>query len=271
VADSSYFGSIYGGHIAELKPGLELKAMSPAQRNPRKLYVLAGAMLTIVGVVLFCKLGLWQWHRAAEKRALIELYAHGESTLVHADSVDALTRYQRVELQGRFDSSHQVLLDNMPSPTTGQPGYRVLTPFNTGREWLLVDRGWVPLGRTRVDLPPIGVNEHVRTLRGRVDDLPEPGIRLGEQAVDAKQPWPRVLNFPTYPLLQGMLPSPLAHPIVLLDPEAADGFERVWQISLRVSPERHIAYAVQWFAFAVAAVIIFFVLTLRRGDHSHVD
>lgn len=244
--------------------------MAPAQQTSRKLYVIAGALLTIVGVVVFCKLGLWQWHRAAEKRALIEAYTRGEATLVHADSVDALNRYQRVELQGRFDSSHQVLLDNMPSTTTGQPGYRVLTPFNTGQHWVLIDRGWVPLGHSRDDLPQLAVNEHVRTIRGRVDELPEPGIRLGNQSVDQHQPWPRVLNFPTYSVLQTMLPTPLGHQIVLLDPEAADGFERIWQISLRVSPERHIAYAVQWFAFALASMIIFFVLALRGRGPRHV-
>lgn len=245
--------------------------MAEAERDPRKLYVLAGALLTLIGVLLFCKLGLWQVHRAAEKRALIELYARGDTTPIHTDSIDALTRYQRVELQGRFDSSHQVLLDNMPSAITGQPGYRVLTPFSTGKEWILVDRGWVPLGRNRGDLPQIAVNEHVRTVQGRLDELPEPGIRLGDQAVDAKQPWPRVLNFPTYSVLQSMLPGPLAQRIVLLDPDSADGFERIWQVSLRVSPERHIAYAVQWFAFALAAVIIFFVLSLRRRDPRHDD
>jgi surfeit locus 1 family protein len=245
--------------------------MSSAQRAPRKLYLLTGALLTIVGVVIFCRLGFWQLHRAAEKRALIELYARGESTLVHADSIDSLRRYQRVELQGRFDSSHQILLDNMPSATTGQPGFRVLTPLNTGKEWVLVDRGWVPLGPSRADLPAIAVNEHVRIVRGRVDDLPVPGIRLGDHTVDPKQPWPRLLNFPTYPMLKTMLPSPLAPQIVLLDPEASDGFERIWQISLRVSPERHIAYAVQWFAFALVAVIIFVALSLRRRGVAHVD
>ena len=271
VAGSSYFGSIYGGHIRELKALAELKEMPPAQRAPRKFYVLAGALLTLIGVLIFCRLGVWQLHRAAEKRALIDLYARGETALIHANSVDALTRYQRVELQGRFDSSHQVLLDNMPSATTGQPGYRVLTPLNTGKEWILIDRGWVPLGGSRSELPQIAVNEHVRTVRGRLDDLPVPGIRLGDQRVDAKQPWPRILNFPTYSMLESMLPGPLAQRIVLLDPESADGFERIWQVSLRVSPERHIAYAVQWFAFALAAVIIFIVLSLRRRDPSHVD
>jgi surfeit locus 1 family protein len=214
---------------------------------------------------------MWQWLRADVKRALLLAFARGEATLVATDTVDALPRYQRAELHGSFDSSHQVLLDNMPSATTGQPGYRVLTPFNTGREWVLVDRGWIPLGRTRNDWPSLAVDESARTVRGRVDDLPQPGIRLGQQAVDPNASWPRVLNFPTYGTLRTMLPAPLAQRILLLDPQAADGFERVWQISLRVSPERHIAYAVQWFAFAAAAIVIYLVLVLKKRTPPHVQ
>ncbi|HEU4601525.1 MAG TPA: SURF1 family protein [Steroidobacteraceae bacterium] len=241
------------------------------QSTSRKHYIIAGALLTIAGVAAFTKLGLWQWHRADEKRELLQAYARGDSTLAVTDTVDTLPRYQRAELHGSFDADHQILLDNMPSAATGQPGYRVLTPFNTGREWVLVDRGWVPLGRTRNDWPSLAVDESARIVRGRVDDLPEPGIRLGEQSVDPKQPWPRVLNFPTYPMLRAMLPSPLAPRIVLLDADSADGFERVWQMTLRVSPERHIAYAVQWFAFAAAAIVIYLVLVLKKRTHHHVQ
>lgn len=223
----------------------------------------------MAGAVMFVKLGLWQWHRADEKRELLQAYARGETTLVVTDTVDALPRYQRAELHGSFDSRQQVLLDNMPSASTGQPGYRVLTPFNTGREWVLVDRGWVPFGRTRNDLPSLDVSESMRTVRGRLDNLPEPGIRLGEQSVDSQASWPRVLNFPTYQTLQSMLPGPLAQRILLLDPQADDGFERIWQLSLRVSPERHIAYAVQWFAFALAAFVIYLVLVLRKRTPPH--
>jgi surfeit locus 1 family protein len=51
----------------------------------------------------------------------------------------------------------------------------------------------------------------------------------------------------------------------LLDPRAADGYERKWQPALRISPARHLAYAVQWFAFGVVAVVVLVVTSLRRG------
>jgi surfeit locus 1 family protein len=52
--------------------------------------------------------------------------------------------------------------------------------------------------------------------------------------------------------------------IVLLDPAAPNGYERVWRPAMRFGPERHLGYAVQWFALALAALIVFIALSLRR-------
>ena len=68
--------------------------------------------------------------RADEKRSLMALYEAGAASIVELDasSAAALPRYQQVQLRGRYDSQHQILLDNMPSQH-GQPGYRVVTPL----------------------------------------------------------------------------------------------------------------------------------------------
>ena len=74
-------------------------------------------------------------------------------------TVGELLRYQHVRAEGRYEPERQVLLDNMPSQA-GFPGFRVLTPFRRegSERLLLVDRGWVPLGATRQDLPPVFVS-----------------------------------------------------------------------------------------------------------------
>ena len=50
---------------------------------------------------------------------------------------------------------------------------------------------------------------------------------------------------------------------MLLDPGAPDGFERDWRPALGFGPERHLGYAVQWFAFALVAVVMLIALNLR--------
>ena len=223
-----------------------------------------GAALTVFGVAFFIWLGFWQLGRADQKQALLDQYATAQKTQVEITPQNAasLPRYQRVNVSGRFDPAHQVLLDNMPSHT-GQPGYRVLTPFETAAGRLLVDRGWVPLGSSRSQLPDIPVGSDARTVTGTIDELPQAGFELQAPPVDPSAPWPRVLSFPRQPTLEHQLGQRLIPGLLLLDASQPDGYERTWEAHLGFRPERHIGYAVQWFAFAVAAVILFVITSFR--------
>jgi surfeit locus 1 family protein len=223
-----------------------------------------GAALTVFGVAFFIWLGFWQLSRAEQKQALLDQYATAQQSQVEITSQNAtrLPRYQRAKVSGRFDPAHQVLLDNMPSHT-GQPGYRVLTPFETSAGWLLVDRGWLPLGATRSQLPDIPVGDGERTLTGTIDDLPRAGLQLATPPVDSNAPWPRVLSFPDQVALDQQLGHKLISGVLLLDASQPEGYERIWEAHLGFQPERHIGYAVQWFAFAVAAVILFVITGFR--------
>ena len=51
------------------------------------------------------------------------------------------------------------------------------------------------------------------------------------------------------------LPVPWQLNMLLLDPDAASGFARTWTPAV-MPPARHQAYALQWFAFALAALIM---------------
>ena len=157
----------------------------------------------------------------------------------------------------------------MPSQA-GLPGFRVLTPFRRegSERLLLVDRGWVPLGATRQDLPPVFVSPEFRAVSGRLDTLPAPGVRVGDAGIAGDTSWPRVLNFPQQQDLEQALGAKVESRIVLLDPAAPNGYERVWRPAMQFGPERHLGYAIQWFAFAIVALIIFIALSLRRlpGD-----
>lgn len=223
-----------------------------------------GAALTVFGVAFFLWLGFWQLGRADEKQALLDQYATAQKTQIDITPQNAahLPRYQRAKVSGRFDPAHQILLDNMPSHT-GQPGYRVLTPFQTPAGWLLVDRGWLPIGSTRTQLPDVAVSDDERALTGTIDDVPRAGIELAAPPVDASTPWPRVLSFPQQSALEQQLGHKLISGVLLLDASQPDGYERVWEAHLGFMPERHIGYAVQWFAFAVAAVILFVITSFR--------
>jgi surfeit locus 1 family protein len=216
-------------------------------------------------------LGFWQIARAREKQALIDEYRRGGDTIVDATALEfeSLARYQSVRLRGAFDPQRQILLDNMPS-AEGRPGYRVLTPMRRAAPGplVLVDRGWMPLGRSRDQLPDIGVSSVEREVAGRLGELPRPGWRLGAADAAGSTGWPRVMNFPGATELAAALGETVEGRIVLLHPDAPAGFEREWRPAMRMGPERHLGYAIQWFGLAIAAVIVFAATSLRRESPS---
>jgi surfeit locus 1 family protein len=239
--------------------------VSPHAGNRRFSPSLLGTLLTAGAATLFVSLGSWQLDRAEEKRALMEQAERGGASVVEttAAGASALPRYQKVRIRGRYDSGRQILLDSMFSPQ-GRPGYRVLTPLvDAAGGWILVDRGWIAPGRTRAETPDVAVSEEPRTVIGWLDRVPQPGIRLSD-ATDAGSGWPRVLNFPPHEQLERAFGGQLAEAIVRLDPEQPDGYERPSAPLVGMEPRRHVAYAVQWFAFAALALIIYVVTGLRK-------
>lgn len=239
--------------------------------NRRFAPSLVGTLLAIVGLVLFVNLGLWQLRRADQKEHLESAYERGQQTTVTltADALNTLSRYQHVRARGRYVEERQILLDNMPS-AQGRPGYRVLTPFalESGGLLVLVDRGWIPMGDRRTDLPQLRVPGDAREISGRLDQLPRPGLRLDEQAADTNTRWPKLMNFPEHESIERALGTSVARYILLLDPSEPDGFEREWQALTRFGPERHVGYAIQWFTFAFVALVLYVTLSFRREQQS---
>jgi surfeit locus 1 family protein len=228
-----------------------------------------GLLLTLAALAACLALGAWQVRRAHEKQSLLEAFASGTRSTIElaGTDVERLARYQHVSTRGRYVPDRQILIDNMPS-SLGAPGYRVLTPLERadGRGLVLVDRGWVPLGDSRQRLPDVRVGDEPRVVRGRLDVLPVPGVRIGEAGVAGDRSWPRVLFFPRMADIEHALGTHVAPRIVLLDADLPDGFERAWRPSIGFGPERHFGYALQWFALALTAVVAFVAMSLRRAD-----
>jgi surfeit locus 1 family protein len=216
-------------------------------------------VLTAAAVALFAALGFWQLGRAAEKRALAADFAAGGPAIEWRLLPPDAPRYQRVALRGRYDPQHQFLLDNRSHESVA--GVEVLTPLvlDDGSA-VLVNRGWLPYGATRRDLPPVTVGGEKRDVVGRVDELPRPGIWL--EAPPAAG-WPRLVQYPRMDELAAALGRELAPRQVLLDPGVPDGYVRDWAVPGAPS-NRHLGYAVQWFALAALAGAIWLVLGFRK-------
>lgn len=215
--------------------------------------------LTPVVIAALASLSVWQLGRAAEKRERIALYEQGGERVAVPDgsTLDQLRRFTPVRLEGRYLSERQFLLDNQHRDS--RLGFHVWTPFRLADDdtVVIVDRGWLPRG----EADQVNGPEGVETVRGRLDRLPRPGLRLDTPTPSGE--WPRKVYFPEQGVLAEQLDAPVHDGRVLLDAAEPAGFRRDWQ-PVNLSPERHVGYAFQWAALAVAVLVIFIVVNLKR-------
>jgi len=222
-------------------------------------------------LVLLCTLGIWQLGRAEQKRQFIEQQAQGSSsseiitlsnnTIFNADKL----RYKKTTVTGHYDNVHQFLIDNQFS--AGKVGYLVLTPFILQDESVavLVNRGWLPLNLDRKVLPEVGIKSETININGRINNFPSVGIKLAGAEIPTEN-WPSVLQVVDTELLSKKLSYPLMPFQIELDQDQPNGYKRQWQTATIMSPEQHIAYAIQWFALAITLTILFIWYSYKKND-----
>ena len=218
---------------------------------------------------LFAALGNWQLERAEQSRATLAQFAEGSAAEALTSLPGALAeelRFQRVEVRGRYVAEPQFLLDNMLHQ--GAAGYHVLTALRIPgvAERVLVNRGWVPAGGDRSVVPDVAVDAAERTVAGRLERLPRPGLRLGEAGEDGAGAT-LVLQYPTAAELARRLGEPVFDYQVLLDAGDLDGYVRDWRAPA-IAPERHLGYAGQWLALSLGAVAAAVVMAVRTRSRA---
>jgi surfeit locus 1 family protein len=222
--------------------------------------------ITLVLFMVLMSLGFWQLDRARQKRVLVDEYNVGASgTVLRLDagvrSIEGL-QYQFADATGRFDVEHQFLLDNRTHD--GVAGYEVLTPLilKNAAVGVLVNRGWIPLGNSRQELPPIPVGGGERTVTGRIKQPSPKGFTLGEEEI--RRGWPYRVQRVDIDRLASELGYPLLPLELLLGSNQPDGYVREWHPFMAFGPERNVGYAVQWFGLAAALIIIYLAVNLRN-------
>jgi surfeit locus 1 family protein len=229
------------------------------------------ALLGLVSVAaVFAYLGAWQLQRADESRDIAARFAAGADAAPLASPPSVVgdgQRFRRLVVRGSYVAAPQFLLDNMLHD--GMAGYHVLTALKVdgASRWLLVNRGWVPVGLDRRILPQVEIGTAPRTVTGRIERLPRPGIELGEPTATGPAGSVAVVEYPTAEELAEKIGEPLFDYELLLDPGEPDGYVRDWRAP-GLGPERHLAYAGQWLLLsagaAVAAVAMAFRAARRR-------
>ena len=200
--------------------------------------------------------------RAVYKRALQARIDAGERLPIwevgNAPIDKSQVLYRRVSAHGTLDSRYQILLDNRIHD--GVAGYHVLTPLliDGGRRAVLVNRGWVPVGKNRSTLPLINTPSGQVKITGLAVD---PDTRYFE--LSSTPPQNRVwqnLNFQSYAAWSGLN----LHPFVLQQSnDSGDGLLRVWPRP-DTGVDKHLSYAMQWYGLCATLVTLWLVLNVKR-------
>lgn len=212
-------------------------------------------------MVLLISLGNWQLSRSSEKAAyLAEQEKQSQLpplSLISELPADAASiRYRVVELTGRYDTERQFLLDNQIR--NGKAGYFVMTPLlpKNSNTAVLVNRGWIEAGSDRQSLPDITLQKSNVTVQGRINTFPDVGYHLEGSEIPTDT-WPSLVQLIDSNVVAEKLGYPLADYQIELHQAGGEGYLREWHIATVIPPEKHVAYAVQWYGLALTLTALF--------------
>lgn len=225
------------------------------------------SLLAFIFIGVFTSLGMWQLSRASEKKILLKSFAERtELAPLDASSLSQYNdlRFYRATLQGTFDNAHSILLDNKISQ--GKVGYEVYTPFYVIglKKPLLVDRGFTPIINSRKEMPVIPAITGIVTITGMLN-LPPTYVALGEMIDTPTHHWPLRVEYINLTELSTVLNDTMYPYVLNITPKDAAALEVNWQV-VTMSPEKHMGYALQWFAFAVTLLILFVTLNRQKNN-----
>lgn len=219
-------------------------------------------LLTFSLIPLFISLGFWQLDRARQNEAIMNEYR--QKSQAPPQPLEALTlpqstwRFTHVAANGQFDNQYTYLLDN--AVVAHRVGYKVLTLFVLQNgQGIMVDRGFIPVGKSRQQLPIIKPKYGRMTIQGLLIKPFKPGIALGGQnhtnlkrlnSIDISE-LKRTSGYQLYPY------------VLLLDAKQPSGYQYHLELPTNKS-NMNKGYALQWFSFAASLFIIYIFVNLRK-------
>jgi len=190
-------------------------------------------ILVVVAVAAMIGLGIWQIQRRTEKLAALAVLATNPSKPMIAMPIPAIGD----DLLFRRAGAMCLQPISFSTEGAGNAGYRIIAQCKTGAE----GPGFaVQIGTTRdVDFKPAWTGGHVT---GMISHAPS-----------------------DTPLIAELFNKKAQRPLLLVADTPAPGLTANTVPSIESIPNNHLAYAVQWFAFAAIALVIYGLALRRRS------
>jgi surfeit locus 1 family protein len=242
--------------------GAAIIAPGGKERVTRRGTLRFGWTVALLAIAGFAWLGFWQNGRMHEKQAL----------LAQVDRV--MRNRQPVALDGPLPAElawiegdatldpRTLLLDNQLRE--GRPGVHVYCLALTHGGARLLDLGWTPMRLDRTVPDDIVCPAGPLHVRGLLLAPPSSGVRMGP-AMQQVAPSRWLMTRVDAEAISKALGVSIPARVVRLDPALEIGWARDLDVLPNtLPPERHLGYAVQWWALALAVLVTALVLTFRK-------
>lgn len=242
-------------------------------KNTNTMAIIALGLVLIVFIGLL-KLGFWQLERAQQKRH----YFERTEQLIDSQPLDVQSLFNQVQLSqqpvqasGKLLHQYTFLLDNVTF--NGRVGYNVIVPMlvdDYQRKLVLINLGWVASTGYRDLLP------NLQQWQGAVEvigNLHQPTSNPFTLTAIEVADWPKVigeLNIQTMTeqLAQEIENLTLLKSIIRVSPFNSVGYQKQW-LWVNMSVEKHLGYAMQWFALAFTLLILTAMFTRKKTRNNH--
>ncbi len=229
-------------------------------------------VITVLVFSILVKLGFWQSGRALEKeQRLLQIEKLSAKKPISLEQVLSITKKDTafkdvndfpVFVDGKFDKNQVFLLDNQVNK--GRLGYRVYQVAVAGENAVLISLGCVQASVNTQGRPAVAALDGQHKFKGN-DRFIELRILLQEQ-VFSQVSWPLRVQQIELDKFSSLINHKLLPFVVYLDKNEELGFEKNWQ-PIVMPPEKHRAYAFQWFSLALAWLLL--MLWAKFGVKTH--
>ena len=236
------------------------KPLTKLRFKPSLLTSVAAAAGIAAGIAL----GNWQLGRAHEKEAIaarLGTLSREPAITLPVTEVDAKSvEWRRVTVRGRFEPRYAIFLDNRVHQ--GVAGYHVIMPLEIagGGRYVLVNRGWVAGTGERARLPSVRTPEGPVEVSGIAMVPSHRFFELSSQVSEG-----RVWQNLTLERYRKAVPIPLQPLLIQQRSPLDDGLIREWSPP-DLGVNTHYAYAVQWFALALAILVFYLFANVKRNS-----
>ena len=224
-----------------------------------------GIRITIFFVffaILFFSLGLWQIERGQAKTTILAEFEDNLSktpTYLNQEP----KRWDRVYVKGKWDSSKQILVDNVIN--RGIVGYKVLNPLRIieTNQLILVDRGWIKQNKFRDILPNIELVDGDEVISG-ILEYPELGLVLTEDLISKE--WPKVSQTKNLEVISKEYDEFIYPMILLADPILKNSLEYIKITPTNMTPAKHYGYSAQWFLMFLVLCLMYLWYGFKKNE-----